>query len=178
MDKLRDEADLVVEATRQITGLALDLLSIKLTMTPANVHMDIHRDGVFFRYFRRLSAEGTPTIFFPLGDRREPSSITLDESKGALIAGTLWQRSKKKDQPWTIARLLDRVNSLREQGHAVDYRAIPHGVIPTPGVRVGTDGDYVETSPAGPRATGPQPDRGRRRLLMSVDMVPSRAPGS
>jgi hypothetical protein len=174
MDELRKEAEWVVEATRHITGLALDLHSIKLTMTPADVHLDIHRDGVFFRYIRRLSAEGTPTIFFPLGDRREPSSITLDKSKGALFAGTLWQRSKKKDQPWpwTIAPLMDSVNSLRQQGYPVDYRAVPHGVIPTLRFRVGNGVDYVETSPGAPRATAPQPGRGRR-LIMSVDMVPS-----
>ena len=173
LDKLRTEADRVVEATRQITGLALDLHSIRLTMTPADVHLDIHRDGVFFRYIRRLSAEGTPTIYFPLGDRQGPSSITQHESKGAVIAGTLWRGSNKNaNQRWSTADYRDRVNSLREQGHAVNYRAIPHGVSPTLGVRVGTGSVYVETSPAGPLATGPQPGRGRR-LLMSVDMVPS-----
>jgi hypothetical protein len=165
LQKLRNEADEVLAAMRQVTGLALKLEVISFRMTPANVDMDIHRDNACFRYLRRLSAVGTPTTYYPPG-----GPTTLHQAKGAVVAGTFWRPDWKK---WHAYK--DRIESLRERGYAINYRAIPHGVIATPGLRVGERG-YFEASPAGPRATGPQPDPGRR-LLMIVDIVPAERPG-
>ena len=157
--RIFEEVNEVLEAMKRVTGLPLEADSVHFRMHPASVHLDTHRDGdlALFRYFRRLSEVGTPTTLYPFKGK----PITLHETTGAVISGTGWRRPHSRNR--------DLVEYLRKQGHAVGYRAAPHGLIVMPGLRVG-ETRYVEVPPAGSKPTDAPPDR--QRLFMVVEIRP------